>query len=388
MILNFLQTRSPPIIPSLHKLKEKTPNGILACPSGSGFADDIEKLKGFGEQNKESLGELLLQFFRRYGHEVDFEKDVISVREGRLLSREEKRWETKFLTKEARNRLCVEEPFNTERNLGNSADEFAWRGIHLEIRRAFDLLADGQQLEKVCEQYEFPPEEKSTLFKKPTATVKPVLQTPGSRGGRGGHRGGRGGFNQKNNHGYGRRSSSSASYTSRPPFLHSPPIGSLPNQEYFPRGLNEQLHDQLYQQYQMLEMQSNSLRAQLAAQQRVQQAHQVQAAQMHAHAVAQAQAQAQAHHRGQSSTSGSPQKSPYVNGTSPRMQEMAMPANAIPQYFYQYPSLFDPTQGATALPQDGPRTNPSSPSLTHSVPGLRRGVHRTSNASDTGSNAD
>lgn len=387
MILNFLQTRDPPIIPSLHKLPYRKSDDTTGTPSESEFADDIEKLRGFGKDNKESVGQLLFHFFRRYGHELDFEKHVISVREGRLLTREEKDWHLVGLKKEARNRLCVEEPFNTDRNLGNSADDFAWRGIHLEIRRAFDLLADAQQLDKACEQFEFPPEEKVT-FKKPTSS-KPVLQSaPSGRGGRGGfsHRGGRGNFNQKgnHNHGSGRRASSGASFgANRPPFLNSPPIPTVPGQEYFqipPRGLNEQLHDQLVQHYLSLEMQSNSLRAQL----RAQQAQQVQAAQMHAHAL-QAQAQAQAHGRGQNSMNGSPQKSPYINGhSSPRLSEVGVQASPLPQQFiYQYPGFYDPSQGHVTVPQDGPRTNPSSPSLNHSV--LRRTVHRSSNASDTGS---
>ncbi|KAF2191535.1 hypothetical protein K469DRAFT_557178 [Zopfia rhizophila CBS 207.26] len=391
MILNFLQTRNPPILPALHKLPYRKAKEYTGAQSEADFADDLDKLRGFGKHNKESLGDLLFQFFRRYGHEIDYEKDVISVREGRLMTRAEKKWDLASLSKEGRNRLCVEEPFNTDRNLGNSADDFAWRGIHLEIRRAFDLLADSGQLEKACEQYEFPPEEK-LVFRKPMSTVRPVLTSaPGIRGGgRGGssHRGSRGGFNQKGNHGYQRRASSGASFgNNRPPFLNSPPLPAVPGQEYFQRGLNEQLHDQLFQQYQLLEMQSNSLRAQLAAQQRAQQAQQVQAAHMHAQAVAQAQAHAQAHSRGQS-TNGSPQKSPYVNGrSSPRLPEFGLPANALPQGFlYHYPALYDQSQGITAsVSQDGSRTNPSSPSLTNSVPGLRRGVHRSSNASDTGS---
>ncbi|KAF2002394.1 hypothetical protein P154DRAFT_138325 [Amniculicola lignicola CBS 123094] len=395
MILNFLQTRDPPILPTLHKLPYREIDAQTGAPSTSNFANDLEKVKGFGADNTQSLGELLLQFFRHYGHGVDYEKQVVSVREGRLVLRSEKKWDLASLTKEARHRLCVEEPFNVERNLGNSADDFAWRGIHLEIRRAFDLLADGGQLAKACEQYEFPPEEK-TVFKKPTASVKTTItQTaPSMRSGRGGanHRGGRGNFHQKHNHAYQpRRASSSASFSNnnRPSLpLNSPPIGAaMPGQDYFPRELNNQLADQLYQQYQLLEMQSNSLRAQLAAQQRAQQQHQhqVQAAQLHAQAVA--QAQAQAHHRGQNSANGSPQKSPYVNGrSSPRPGEMGLPPTSLPQGFlYHYPGFFDPNQGGAPVSQDGPRTNPSSPSLTNSVPGLRRGVHRSSNASETGS---
>lgn len=384
MILNFLQTREPPIIPSLHNFPSKKAKG--ATPESS-FADDLDELRGFGKDNKETLGQLLFQFFRRFGHELDYETHVISVRQGRLLTREEKGWDLKNLRKEARNRLCVEEPFNTERNLGNSADDFAWRGIHLEIRRAFDLLADGGQLDKACEQFEFPPEEK-VVFKKPTSSVRPVLtQSVPNRGGRGGssHRpGGRGNYYQKSNHNQ-RRASSSASFgANRPPFLNSPPIPVMPSQDHFPRGLNEQLHDQLYQQYQILEAQSNSLRAQLAAQQRAQQAHQVQAAHHHAQLVAQVQA---AHGRGQSSSGGSPQKSPYVNGrSSPRLPELGLPGTALPQGFlYHYPGFFAPDHAPVPVATDVSRTNPPSPSLTNSVPGLRRGVHRSSNASETGS---
>jgi hypothetical protein len=378
MILNFLQTRDPPIIPSLHKLR------ALGTNPESGFADDVGVLRGFGEANKETLGQLLFSFFRYYGHELDYEKQVISVREGKLLTREEKTWHLEGLKKEARNRLCVEEPFNMERNLGNSADDFAWRGIHLEIRRAFDLLAEGGQLDKMCEQFEFPPEEK-TVFRKPTSSVKPILQTPNGRGRGGyGHRGGRGGYNQKGSHGSQRRASSSTTFPgNRVPFLNSPPIPTMPGQEYFSsHGLNEQLHDQLYQQYISLEMQSTSLRARLAAHQR-QQAH-VHAAQLHAHVVAQAQAHAQAvHHRGQGSNNLSPQKSPYMNGrASPHLPEMALSTNPLqPQFVYQYPAYYDPTQVPPSAQQDGPRTNPSSPSLNHSV--LRRSVHRAPNSSDT-----
>lgn len=131
----------------------------------------------------------------------------------------------------------------------------------------------------------------------------------------------------------------------------------------------------------MLEMQSNSLRAQLAAQQQAHQAHHVRAAQMHAHAVAQAQSQ----NRGTNSTTGSPQKSPYVNGRqSPRLGEMGIPPNALPQgFFYPYPGFYSQL-APDASSQDGSRTNPSSPSLSSSIPGVRRSVHRASNASETG----
>ena len=88
MILNFLQSRNPPVLPCLHR----KPHLKLVDASGkpSAFADDLEALRGFGDKNKETLGELLFHFFRRYAHEVDYERYVISVREGRLISKDAK----------------------------------------------------------------------------------------------------------------------------------------------------------------------------------------------------------------------------------------------------------------------------------------------------------
>jgi hypothetical protein len=392
MIVNFLQTRDPPILPSLHKLPDRKIDPETGKPSLSSFADDLDAIRGFGKRNHESIGQLLFHFFRLYGHEVDYEKVAISVRRGDRIKREEKNWHPGGGQKEGVNRLCVEEPFSTDRNLGNSADDYAWRGIHQEIRRAFDLLADGQQLDKACEQYEFPAQElTSSIFKKPQSQKATITSSVPSRNGRGGsnHRGGRGGFSSRNQNGTGRRSSGSNSYLQgRPPFLHSPPIPASAGPEYFtfPRAMHDQLqlHDQLAQQYHMLEMQSNSLRAQLAAQQHAHQTNQVRAAQMHAHAVAQAQAQ----NRGPNSVTGSPQKSPYINGgSSPRMGELGMLPNSLPQGFlYHYhPAYYNAQQQQDSASQDGSRTNPSSPSLTNSMPGLRRQIHRPSNASDTGS---
>jgi len=374
----------------LHELPDRARDETTGQPSLSSFADDVGKLRGYGEGNKESLGQLLFHFFRLYGHEIDYEKEAISVRQGKRIPREEKGWHPGGGQKEGVNRLCVEEPFNTERNLGNSADDYAWRGIHLELRRAFDLLADGQQLDKACEQFEYPPEEKSSaIFKKPQSQKAIITSSVPNRNGRGAQNSrGRGGFSLKNQHGGSRRSSGSSSYAQgRPPFLHSPPIPASAGPEYFsfPRSVHDQLHDQLYQQYQMLEMQSNSLRAQLAAQQHAQQAHQVRAAQMHAHAVAQAQAQAQG--RAQNSASGSPQKSTYPSGRqSPRLAERGIPPGALPQGFlYNYPGFFSTSQPDPNGSQDGSRTNPSSPSMSNSLPGVHHGVHHASNASETSS---
>jgi len=212
IIINFLQTRDPPILPALHQ----RPHKKVALVNGLdvSFDDNLEALKGFGDVNQESLGALLFAFFKKLGYEMEYESKVISVRHGKLLSKVEKEFHLL-----QNNRLCVEEPFNTNRSLSNSADDTSVRGLHLEFRRAFSLLSEETpNLTRCCEQYVYPKEESfSNLFVKPAPT-RPVNLTRShsnssrqSRG-HGAHNGTRqyGNGNQRTYHSS-RRSSSGAS---------------------------------------------------------------------------------------------------------------------------------------------------------------------------------
>jgi hypothetical protein len=58
--------------------------------------------------------------------------------------------------KEHNKSLCVEEPFNISRNLGNTADDATVKGLRLEFRRAVHYLADHASLEIACWPYQFP----------------------------------------------------------------------------------------------------------------------------------------------------------------------------------------------------------------------------------------
>lgn len=250
LIVNFLQTRDPPILPSLQARphqKRATSDGVVYS-----FDDDLASLTKFGQKNKQTVGELFFEFFRYYGHELDYEQNVVSVREGGLISKEGKGWHFSV-----NNRLCVEEPFNTSRNLGNTADDTSFRGLHLELRRAFQYAAKGD-LAGCCEQFEFPPEEERT-WERPPPQPRPIITPLPARGGRGGGRGGRytnpfprGGFT-------GARRTSHTSKTNsfrQPNSIHQSDM-SLQQQAQFA------LHDQLYQQIQLLQAQEQELRMQL-----------------------------------------------------------------------------------------------------------------------------
>lgn len=209
MILNFLQTRDPPILPALHQRPHKKRPPISGVDIS--FDDDVESLKGFGLGNKETLGELLFAFFKKYGHELDYEKKVISVRHGKLLSKEEKGWQ--YLQN---NRLCVEEPFNTSRNLGNTADDYSVRGLHLEFRRVHQILAEKADLAACCLPYQFPPEEPHAPLQSHTPQHRPVPISRSNSGHgkpRNGYSGGGGrGRGSWNKTGQNRRTSNGAGY--------------------------------------------------------------------------------------------------------------------------------------------------------------------------------
>lgn len=367
MIINFLQRREPPILPSLQKTEGK--RIPTDAPEPSQFADNIDALKGCGDANKETLAQLLFHFFRHYGYEFDYANSVVSVREGRSLSREEKGWDRRnYWDKEAQKRLCVEEPFTVNRNLGNSADEYSWSGVHNEIRRAFDLLAAGQQLDKACEQYEFPPEEKP-IFQRPPPKPAPTLRRSASQSGRSNHESGSARSRKNNNRNQSaqragnRRASSGASFgNQRIPYpLNSPPISHASSADYLTAKSN--LHDQLFQQYQYLQAQQDLLRSQLA-QHSHQQQHQ----------------NAPPHGRPGDVASSPHHRNAYANGlSSPRyLENPPQAAPLLPGYLYHYPARYPPPSPLTTRPRDGTITNPTSPSLASAVPALRRQVHRAS----------
>ncbi|KAL0937538.1 poly(A) RNA polymerase Cid11 [Colletotrichum truncatum] len=367
LIIGFLQLRDPPVLPSLHQRQ----NQRLLKKGGqeSAFADDLDKLRGFGDKNKSSLGELLFQFFRFYAHEFDYEKHAISIRLGRKLPKQEKGWHIGL-----NNHLCVEEPFNTIRNLGNTADEYSFRGLHLELRRAFDLISEAK-LDECCEQYVYPKEEPPT-FQRPAQTSRPVMirsssQQHSGRGGRGNYRGGRHSNNFHRNGNSNRRASSSVAYDTNT--MYMPSVAMTP-QELAWFTQQAQTHPQL--QYPALVsaamaaqlQQENNIRLQLYSQSQVYQQVQAQmAAQMHA-------AQRM---QGPSVTSQQGSDRPRTNSFD--NPPLSAPI-AAPEWYTMYGVPF-PT---AAYYNPSGYTYPSSPATTTGTPEYRRGLQRSSATTESG----
>jgi hypothetical protein len=356
MIIYFLQTRNPPVLPALHQ----RPHMKLPAKDGveSAFADDLNALNGYGKGNKESIGELLFHFFRFYGHEFDYDKHVVSVRNGKHLSKVEKKWHLAN-----NNTLCVEEPFNVGRNLGNTADDTSFRGLHLEIRRAFELVSQGK-LSECCVQFEFPKEEER-VWERPPPKPRPVLRST-SQSNRGGRNVNRGGGRHNNSHprngGNSNRRASSAGFDNKAPYAPGVLGPNMTAQDIWAQQQAQaQLHNDLYATYSVLQAQENSLRLQLYTQSQGY----MQARQSHAYAQSQS---------GQSSSGSTKQQSSDRNRTSSFDQPPVTAPIRPDMYYYpvgQYP-------GSPMFGYQTPSTNPSSPSLTSAVPELRRSIHRSS----------
>ena len=315
------------------------------------------------QKNEESLGELLFSFFRFYGHEFDYDKLVVSVRSGKQISKFEKKWHLAN-----NNTLCVEEPFNTSRNLGNTADDTSFRGLHMELRRAFDLISIAK-LKECCEEYEFPKEERPNRerlqAKSKPAIIRSASQSNPNRGGRtGGPRNNRHASQRNNNT---NRRASSGAFDPNPGYIPGLPPNLSSQETWLQAQAQVQLHNDLYQTFSVLQAQENSLRLQLYTQ---------------SQAYLQAQSQNQAYNQSQSRSRGNStanQQATDRNRTSsfdqppltapirPELYFYPLNYNATPMYGYQSPS-----------------TNPSSPSISSTVPELRRSIHRSSITNGSG----
>lgn len=379
LVIAFLQLRIPPVVPALHQLpyKKRQPNGVE-----SAFADDLDRLRGFGEQNKETLGELLFGFFRFYAHEFDYDTFALSIRLGRMLTKQEKKWNFA-----ANNTLCIEEPFSTNRNLGNTADDTSFRGLHLELRRAFDLVSEAK-LEECCEQYVFPKEEEK-IFQKPSTVTKPILLRSASqthhsnRGGRGGsYRGGGRHSNHvhRNGGGSNRRASSSAPYDSSAgaaaAAMYGPGAGVasavslLPQEQLWLQAQqNQMLHAELFNAA-ISQLGTDHLRQiQLYAQHQV--LHQTQALNI----------QQRMHNAGQSAQGSDRSRTNSLD--NPPLSAPLRPDMPLYMYPFIQPGTYYPA-GFTTYPSS-PSTTPSNPGS--GAPEFRRPLHRSTYTSESGSSA-
>ncbi|KAJ3062708.1 Zinc finger, CCHC domain-containing protein [Podochytrium sp. JEL0797] len=163
MIIHFLQTRG--VLPCLQQI---APDGTLATTPETKAALPVVEVDGFNvyfyedvhalvesggwdpRANDESVGELVVAFFKYFSAEFPYVHGVASVRTGGVLPKEEKGW-TKDKQQEinrsgaAKDRywLCVEDPFETTNNVGRPVDKETLFEVRGEFIRASKILCSG-----------------------------------------------------------------------------------------------------------------------------------------------------------------------------------------------------------------------------------------------------
>ncbi|XP_053133654.1 speckle targeted PIP5K1A-regulated poly(A) polymerase-like [Hemicordylus capensis] len=121
LVLFFLQTRTPPVLPTVAHLRALSEDGEQTVVDGwdCSFPKDSARWESSG--NTESLCSLLAGFFQVFG-DYDFAGSVISLREGRPLTL------PSFLASEAGSRLKLgpfnlQDPFELDHNVAANVNE-------------------------------------------------------------------------------------------------------------------------------------------------------------------------------------------------------------------------------------------------------------------------
>lgn len=116
LVISFCQTRHPPVLPCLQRMVdgrvvkegEKLPENLVSHSDKSSEAPtqynvyfDRSSKVTWESRNQDSLAQLLLAFFKYYTFEFDYNKSVVSVRTGGLITRESKSWDQKSVQADA-----------------------------------------------------------------------------------------------------------------------------------------------------------------------------------------------------------------------------------------------------------------------------------------------
>ncbi|KAJ3117769.1 hypothetical protein HK098_006124 [Nowakowskiella sp. JEL0407] len=170
MIINFLQIRGVlPVLQNIRPESDCSVNGDQYDVNGRDvyYFKNLEELgKYWTCSNFEQIGELLVAFFKFYAAEFPVVHGVVSVRVGKVLSKDEKGWTRERQqsqqndgTKSGRERFwfCVEDPFDIDQNIARTIDKDTLFKVRGEFIRASKYFCEGiaghgySVLEKVCE---------------------------------------------------------------------------------------------------------------------------------------------------------------------------------------------------------------------------------------------
>lgn len=157
LVINFLQQRSPPILPCLQQYREAGTEGgeipvLIVRGYNCYFYPHVDSLREFGKANTETLGELLVSFFEQYAQRFDYPSSVVSVRVGGCLTKAEKNWERPRNLRD-NHWFSIEDPFEITHDLGRVVDRESLLAVKWELRRAYRTLCECCDLRVLCTPY-------------------------------------------------------------------------------------------------------------------------------------------------------------------------------------------------------------------------------------------
>ncbi|XP_072289734.1 poly(A) RNA polymerase GLD2 [Eucyclogobius newberryi] len=136
MALNYLQIVKPPVLPSLQRDHPAYFHPSLDLDM---VPDRCHCVPRYNSKNQSSLGDLFLGFLKYYWSKFRWDKQIISVREGRTFPKTQSSdWRTKF--------ICVEEPFE-RRNVARAVYEKArFDTIKAKFAESYRILNEKKDL--------------------------------------------------------------------------------------------------------------------------------------------------------------------------------------------------------------------------------------------------
>ncbi|KAG6857027.1 hypothetical protein H0H87_010700 [Tephrocybe sp. NHM501043] len=166
LVIYFLvHVKNPPVLPNLQQMPPLRPistEDTHFAGYNTWFFDDIELLRQrWHSDNTENVAELLIDFFRYYSRDFSYNTGVASIRAG-LLKKDSKGWQndlsgSRYNDFRERNRLCIEDPFETDFNVARSVTRDGLYTIRGEFMRASRVLSTRPEraiiaLADLCEE--------------------------------------------------------------------------------------------------------------------------------------------------------------------------------------------------------------------------------------------
>ncbi|KAF9480270.1 hypothetical protein BDN70DRAFT_620917 [Pholiota conissans] len=149
LVIYFLvHVKNPPVLPNLQQMPPLRPiskEDTHLNGHNLWFFDDIDLLRQrWHSENVDTVAELLIDFFRYYSRDFSYNTGVASIRAG-LLKKDSKGWQNelssaRFNDARERNRLCIEDPFETDYNVARCVTKDGLYTIRGEFMRAVRIL--------------------------------------------------------------------------------------------------------------------------------------------------------------------------------------------------------------------------------------------------------